>query len=230
MQINTSVHEQTPSKKGAASFSPCSKPPQPAEGHEGWSSQTHGSCAQVLPVSIMVLGDAARARRTAQAEQGPQHLLCNSMKEPSLAGSPHHHNRCLTTSEQHPGGPGHLNTPPRLSFSLTHRGRDLSAHSPGDRHSYAWKSSNVSVKATCALSPTAPWVHHLRPPSPLPTGRSPAGAQTPTPATAILLSYLCPVLSSAVLAYCLLSWGTAGTCCGCVCLQPCLLHGFRLVV
>lgn len=56
----------------------------------------------------MILGDAARAGRTAQAGEGLHHLLCDSTKEPSIAGSPHQ----STT-----GGPGHLKSPPRHGFS-----------------------------------------------------------------------------------------------------------------
>lgn len=93
------------------------KPLQPAEGHEDGGARAAELCSGPAG-PITVLGDAARAGTTAQAAQGPHWLLCDSVKEPSA-----HHTGCLTTSEQHPGGPACLWTPPRLGLSSGQRGR-----------------------------------------------------------------------------------------------------------
>lgn len=140
----------------------------------------------------MILGDIARAGRTAQAGQGPQQLLCTSLKEPSSAGSPHHN---TTTG----ASPALSSTQEDLAtsrpdqdsaFSSMHSKTHPITHNSLDRHSCAWKSSNDSMRATCTL------LH----PECTTSGRSPIEAQTPTPTKTILLSYLCPVLSSAILA------------------------------
>lgn len=121
---------------------------------------------------------------------------------------------CFVTPRRSPQLQARHTTPPQedLATSRAHQGMAFPQAprrtQPRDGHSHAWKSSKDSTRATYALGPTAPRVHHLGPPALCPQVGTPLKPKHPPQR---LKPYCCPpCIQSCPLLSWLLDWSPGG--------------------